>query len=393
MALLVAAGAGGEQFQLDAGFAIAVINGDALRQLGSALHSRPMAGHGSVLEPSCADLFRASTPSLSGASPTRPRPPHRLPGRGTLPTKTAERQSDDSANAHPYILAAMLNFDGNWRFDSPGEIAPGVIGDFIDLIGRVASQLENRQSVYEHFKQCFAKPANRAYWRSSDLRFAEYDLGQYMETAGSNASLFIEALYDAFEALRQQFSGLAVPDVSRLNRVLYDNEAGWQISPPDLIHRNPHPLVPVPVRAPSFHRQARELFEQSLAESERLLSEERDRLAVQEILWLLETVSTAFRDIDVGDGTVRGKFFNTIVADLRRLEGGDLKIVLEWITALHGYLSSPTGGGVRHGADLAGDINIRPNEARLFCNLTRSYIAYLIAEHERLTGRTSISMP
>jgi hypothetical protein len=60
MALLVAAGASGEQFQLDAGFAIGVINGDALHQLGSALHSRPMAGPGSVLEPSCADLFRAS---------------------------------------------------------------------------------------------------------------------------------------------------------------------------------------------------------------------------------------------------------------------------------------------------------------------------------------------
>jgi hypothetical protein len=67
MTLLVAAGTGSEQFQLDAGFAIGGINGDALPQLGSALHSRRMAGPGSVLEPSCADLFRASTPFLSGA--------------------------------------------------------------------------------------------------------------------------------------------------------------------------------------------------------------------------------------------------------------------------------------------------------------------------------------
>jgi hypothetical protein len=74
MALLVAAGASGEQFQLDAGFAIGVINGDALHQLGSALHSRPMAGPGSVLEPSCADLFRASTLSFRVFPSLRPRP-------------------------------------------------------------------------------------------------------------------------------------------------------------------------------------------------------------------------------------------------------------------------------------------------------------------------------
>jgi hypothetical protein len=292
-----------------------------------------------------------------------------------------------SGRDHSYMSAAMLTFDGNWRFDSPGEIAPEVIGDFFDLIGRVASQFDIRQSIYEHFKRYFAKAANRTYYRSSDLRFAEYDLRQYMEAAGNNAPLFIEALYDAFEELRQQTPPLAVPDVSRLNRVFYDNEAGWEINPPDLICRSLRPPVPVPVRAPSFHQQAREQLEQSLAESERLLSEGRDRLAVQEILWLLETVSTAFRGIDLGEGVVRGKYFNTIVADLKRLEGGDLRVVLVWITALHGYLSSPTGAGVRHGADLAGNVTIRPNEARLFCNLTRSYIAYLLAEHERLTVR------
>jgi hypothetical protein len=285
------------------------------------------------------------------------------------------------------MSAIMLKFDGNWRFDSPGKIAPGVIDDFIDLIDRVSRQLDDRKSIYEHFKRHFAKAANTTYSQSSSFYFVGYDLRQYMERAGDNAPLFIEALHDAFDALPQQFPSLAVPDVSRLNRVFSENEAGWEINPPDLICRSPHPPVPVQVLAPSFHLQAREQLEQSLAESDRLLSDGRDRPAVQEILWLLETVSTAFRGIDVGEGRVRGKYFNTIVADLKRLEGGDLKVVLEWITALHGYLSSPTGGRVRHGADLAGDVTIRPNEARLFCNLTRSYIAYLIAEHERLTGR------
>jgi hypothetical protein len=55
--------------------------------------------------------------------------------------------------------------------------------------------------------------------------------------------------------------------------------------------------------------------------------------------------------------------------------------VLAWVTTLHGFLSSPTGGGIRHGTDLRTGIVIQPNEARLFCNLIRSYISCLMAEH------------
>jgi len=48
--------------------------------------------------------------------------------------------------------------------------------------------------------------------------------------------------------------------------------------------------------------------------------------------------------------------------------------------------SSPTGGGVRHGADLKAGLVMQENEARLYCNLIRSYITFLLAEHERLTS-------
>jgi hypothetical protein len=66
-------------------------------------------------------------------------------------------------------------------------------------------------------------------------------------------------------------------------------------------------------------------------------------------------------------------------------KGQILDQVLAWITALHGYLSSPTGGGVRHGTNLRASIVIPPNEARLFCNLIRSYISYLMTEQARLS--------
>src|SRR5271169_206431 len=69
----------------------------------------------------------------------------------------------------------------------------------------------------------------------------------------------------------------------------------------------------------------------------------RHRQAVQEILWLLETVSTAFQGLDTGVATAQGKYFNKIAEDLRKHhKGTTLDQVLTWVTTLHGYLSSPT---------------------------------------------------
>jgi hypothetical protein len=279
----------------------------------------------------------------------------------------------------------MLKFNGAWRFDSPAEIGQGVIQDFYDLICRIAGQ-GNRKLIFEHFKSYFAGAAGLTSYFSSNLSWAESDLRDYMDKAANNAPLFIEAFYDSCNALHHRNSEIVVPDVARMNRVLSENRAGFQISPPDLVFGDLQLPISVPEKPPSLDQQAQEIIQQSLRTSERLLSEGNDRQAVQEILWLLETVSTAFRGLGVGDGTVQGKYFNKIAEDLCRFQKGTtLNQVLNWITALHGYLSSPTGGGVRHGADLGSGISVLPNEARLFCNLIRSYISYLMVEHDRLS--------
>ena len=101
---------------------------------------------------------------------------------------------------------------------------------------------------------------------------------------------------------------------------------------------------------------------------------------------MLETVATAFQGLDTGAGTVQGKYFNKIAEELKKHHKGKiLEQVLAWVTTLRCYLSSPTGGGIRHGTDLKAGSMIQPNEARLFCNLIGSYVSYLMAEHARLT--------
>jgi hypothetical protein len=282
----------------------------------------------------------------------------------------------------------MLKFNSAWRFGSPDSVCSGVLREFSTLIGKVAAQGgASSQGIYEHFKAYFASAAGTTSSWSSSESWAETDLQRYMKQASENEPLFIEAFYDACETLREKEPELAIPDFGIMNRVLSKHDANYEIRPPDLISRRSR-AAPIPVleNALSLDEQAQELIQRSLSEAEDLLAEQRYRQAVQEILWLLETVSTAFHGLDTRSGTVQGKYFNKIVAELRQQnQGTTLDQVLDWIMKLHGYLSSPTGGGIRHGRHLRAGVATKAEEARLFCNLIRSYISFLISEYERLS--------
>ncbi|MFT6671369.1 MAG: hypothetical protein ACJAVZ_002843, partial [Afipia broomeae] len=247
-----------------------------------------------------------------------------------------------------------------------------------------------RKAILEHFKSAFAAAAGLPYHSSSDASWAASDLDRAMDQAAANAPLFIDAFYAACEQLQQRAPEMALPDAARINRILTDRGAGYQIDPPNLVATRTHIPIAVPEQAPSLDAQARVLIDTALDASERALAEGKGRQAVQEVLWLIETVSTAFRSEDILDGSIQGRYFNKIIGELKsRGRGGHQDQILQWMMTLHGYLSSPTGGGVRHGVDLRDGLALHINEARLYCNLIRSYITFLIGEHERLSGRTS----
>jgi hypothetical protein len=129
----------------------------------------------------------------------------------------------------------MLKFNDAWRFDSPGPIPPGAVQSFSDLMRKIVSQ-GDRHRLLEHFKGYFAAAAGFTSTWSSSASWAETDLDSYMDHAAKNAPLFIEAFHDACEALHP--SGIGLPDLNRVNRVLLENDAGYEISPPDLVPRN-----------------------------------------------------------------------------------------------------------------------------------------------------------
>jgi hypothetical protein len=88
---------------------------------------------------------------------------------------------------------------------------------------------------------------------------------------------------------------------------------------------------------------------------------------------------------------VQEKYFNTTARGLRRQhEGQLLDQVLIWVSVLHGFLCSPMGGDVRHGADIRDPPELPSGGAQLYRNLIRSYVGYLMAEHERMSRASSL---
>ena len=288
-----------------------------------------------------------------------------------------------------------LKFPGSWRFKPPSDgtfvnerIPDRLIAECIDLIGKAATQ-RDRQEALEHFKGYFCEASGSSHTWSSNASWAESDLWTFARAAAQNAPLFIEAFYDACLTFAGDDPDAWAPDASILNDLLARHGIGYVVQPPRLEPREyasaTIDVSPVP---PTLAERAATILQESLSRSEQLLAERRGREAVQESLWLLETVATAFRGVETETGSVAGKYFNQIVRDLRSIApSGALNRVLDWVTSLHGYLSSPTGGGVRHGLDLNSGVEIDDNEARLFCNLIRSYLSFLLVEHQRLSRK------
>jgi hypothetical protein len=280
----------------------------------------------------------------------------------------------------------MLNFNPAWRFASPGAIADSVSDELFVFIKKVAAQHPNRQHVIEHYKRYFADASGRPAYRSTSLSWAESDLNDYMREAAANGPLFIEAFYDAGISMQMANPQFVVPDVATINSILAKHTEGYELAPPALISRNTQTAIPVQERPQSLDVQAHEIIQLSLKKAEDDLAVGNGRQAVQEILWLLETVSTAFQGLAIGESTVQGRYFNNIADELRRHHKGQtVEQAINWMKTLHGYLSSPTGGGVRHGATLKAEAVMLPHEARLFCNLIRSYLSFLLDEHARLS--------
>ena len=278
----------------------------------------------------------------------------------------------------------MLEFKGDWRYDSPGGVPSEVISSFRRYFEMICVQGQ-RKAILELFKRYFAVAAGVEYYQSSSESWASTDLDRFMSEAAVNAPLLIEAFYGICEFLEHSYPEITLSGVRRINEILSDTSSGYCIDPPRLVATNeitPEFVLEKP--APTTFLNTITILEYKLQCSEKALGEGNVRQAESEALWALETISTVFRDEHILDGKVRSNYFNHIIRDLKQCESesSHQTRILDWMMNLYGYLLSPTGGGVRHGVDLKEGVEFEIDEARLFCDLIRNYSTYLISKYK-----------
>jgi len=285
-------------------------------------------------------------------------------------------------------INVSLKFPGEWRFRLPPILLPinsKAIGEFYDLIAKIGAQTDSWDNL-ERFKTEFAAVSGTISMRSSSESWAMTDLFTVMENASKNPPLFMQALHSGFLAARKR--DLAVPDDEIINKVLRENGIPLSLDHDSLtLVEDVTKSVPVPPPPPSMQELAAQMLEQSVKRSEELLMNGRGREAVQELLWVLESLVTGFRGTSLPTGEVKGKYFNQIVKELKAgSPNTTLERAIEWCESLHGYLSSPTGGKVRHGLDINTATSLATEDARFFCNLIRSYVGYFQSEYHKTRG-------
>src|SRR5262245_3767766 len=129
-----------------------------------------------------------------------------------------------------------LSFPSRWRFEAPKSVngkadcvPPGAVQDFMGLIRKTAAQ-GDLQSFLEHYKSFFCTANGTTHYRSSNVSWAETDLQSQMDAAAGNPPLFLEAFYEASEAIRRRPGDFVAPDVELINRTCRIHELPYEMA-------------------------------------------------------------------------------------------------------------------------------------------------------------------
>jgi hypothetical protein len=147
-----------------------------------------------------------------------------------------------------------LKFKGEWRLTPPTDdatfyyrsVPEAAVEEFIEIIGKVTTQVERRKDALEHFKRYFARAAGTTAVGSSSESWAETDLRMYADDAAKQAPLFIEAFYEACQSFVAGDEERFAPDAAMINEILGRHRIGYEIRPPRLILRGTEPAVVAP---------------------------------------------------------------------------------------------------------------------------------------------------
>jgi hypothetical protein len=288
-----------------------------------------------------------------------------------------------------------LNFDIAWELTPPqdgtyinSKVPSDALDQFFGIMKKTANRTDDPEEVYYIIRAEFSEAMGHPVYRSTSMYFAPDDARTAMERATENAPIFISAFYAACKKIKKQFGTKTAPGVPVINQLLTVHRLGYTIEPPNLVLRDQVEVIPV--RASAVLEQAQARFRDAIERSQRLLEENNGDEAVAQIWWLLESIVLSFAGRKINGQEIAGTYFNEVAKSLKRAAGDAavMGVTSRWLESLQSYLSGPAEAGIRHGRHLHLE-GLRKHEAELFCNLTRSYISYLLAEYETLTSKGS----
>jgi hypothetical protein len=121
-----------------------------------------------------------------------------------------------------------LRYPADWKFDGfPHEMPDEAHRELLGLIRLMAEGADRPKAVYEKFKSAYGSSNP-----SSDAGWAESDMQDAIRSARDNAARYIANFYGGMEAV--EASGIAVPSVNKLNKILSEHDVPLVIDPPEL---------------------------------------------------------------------------------------------------------------------------------------------------------------
>jgi hypothetical protein len=97
----------------------------------------------------------------------------------------------------------------------------------VKLVKAIARGTDSPKAVYEKFKEAFGSGGS-----SSDVGWAESDMGDAMRFSMKNAALYVDSFYTAMKTIEGW--GLGVPGVHKINEILSNHDVNLIVEPPEL---------------------------------------------------------------------------------------------------------------------------------------------------------------
>jgi hypothetical protein len=291
------------------------------------------------------------------------------------------------------VAVSGLKYPAAWRFGPPrssgsltDSLPPGAVDGLVKFAMIAAgAHASGRDRGLEHMKRSISEATGGSYYPSSSESWAETDLRLYVEEGRKNPPALIDGIVTGCRDTPVGTGEGLLFDPGPINAMLRTHGVGYEVVGDELRLSS---LVGMPesTPAPSLLDNTQAELGVAWKRADELLSSGHPDEAVSKIWFVIESLLVAFRGLTIDGKMVEGSYFNEIVKSLRRRDLDPMfKMVLEIATRVHGQLSDPATGGIRHGRDPALEPTSQ-DDGQFLVAQARAIAYYICSQYQRASG-------